>query len=377
VLATPAAALDHGLAKTPPMGWNSWYAARCSPTEQLMRANADALVDTGLARLGYRYVNVDDCWMGLQRDASDRLTSNPDRFPGGIRALASYVHSRGLKFGLYTSAGPTTCNHPFPASYRHYPIDFKTFASWKVDYVKVDWCSAPPDNKIVATYKKISAAHLKAGRRMIMTVSTPGFHKVWQWGHRYGNTWRIAADAGGTWDSVVRTLDADAPLWRYAGPDRGWNDPDMLQVGNRALTPTEEVSHFSLWSMLAAPLLIGYDLPSMPAASREVLANKDVIAVDQDRLGRQGRRLARRDGVETWLRPLSGGDYALLLFNRGSSDATASAVVSSLSGVRSRSSYKLRDLWSGARKTVRRGRAVKATLPAHGVVMWRVTPSSR
>jgi alpha-galactosidase len=174
---------------------------------------------------------------------------------------------------------------------------------------------------------------------------------------------------------MLSSLDADAPLWKYAGPHRGWNDPDMLQVGNRTLTAVEERSHFSLWAMLAAPLLIGYDLPSMPAQSREVLKNADVIAVDQDRLGRQARRLSRRDGIETWLRPLAGGDYALLLFNRGEAEAVASAVPSALSGVDDAKRYKLRDVWSGTRTTVARGESVSATLPAHGIVMWRMTPS--
>jgi alpha-galactosidase len=372
--APPAQALDDGLARTPPMGWNTWHEFRCSPTEQIVHRNADALVQYGLAAAGYRYVNLDDCWMALERDSADRLTANPDRFPSGVPALAKYVHGLGLKFGIYTSAGPRTCAHPYPASYGHYDLDFRTFAEWKVDYVKVDWCDPPPGPprpKAEQWYAKIHRAFTRAPRKMIHTVSIPGTHRPWLWGPRMGHSWRIAADATGGWDQILHQLDADAPLWRYAGPGH-WNDPDFLQVGNGSLTPTQERSHMSLWSIIAAPLIICCDVTEMSDDSRAVLGNRDVIAVDQDKLGRQGRRVKSHGGVETWLRPLAGGQYAVLLFNRGAAERSAGLRPSGLSGVPAAKRYRLRELWTGERSSLAKGDLLRAELPGYGVAMWRM-----
>jgi alpha-galactosidase len=372
--AAPAHALDDGLARTPPMGWNTWHQFRCSPTEEIVRRNADAIVDHGLAEIGYRYVNLDDCWMALERDANDQLTHHPERFPSGMPALGRYLHGKGLQFGIYTSAGPRTCNHPYPASYGHYDLDFRTFASWKVDYVKVDWCEpppGPPHPKAQEWYAKIHRAMVRAPRRMLHTVSIPGTHRPWLWAPELGHSWRIAADADGAWSQVLHQLDVDAPLWRYAGPGR-WNDPDFLQVGNRTLTLTQERTNFSLWSMLAAPLLICCDVTQMTEESRAILMNRDVVAVDQDKLGRQGRRLKTSKGVETWLKPLAGGDYAVLLFNRNRTERSAAVRPSRLLGVPKAKLYKLRELWTGARVNVAYDDLVEVTIPGDGVAMWRM-----
>jgi alpha-galactosidase len=370
----PARALDNGLARTPPMGWNSWFSYHCGVTEQGVRANAQALVDSGLAARGYRYVNVDGCWEARTRTSGGSLRADPTTFPSGMAALGRSLHAMGLKFGIYTSAGPTICLHPQPGSYRHYRQDFRTFAAWKVDYVKVDWCSSPPKVTQMKAYGAIARAAAGAGRRMIVTVSTTGTRKPWRWAHRYGNTWRIANDANGTWAGVLAALDADAPLWPYAGPGR-WNDPDMLQVGSQALTDTEGRAQLSLWSMLAAPLLEGYDLSTASAATFDTLGNPDVIAVDQDRRGRQGRRVRTAARVETWMRPLAGGSWAVLFLNRGEGPRQLSVRVDRIPGIPAAPRYSLRDLWAHTDREIAAGDAQQVDLAPHEAVMWRVVPA--
>jgi alpha-galactosidase len=371
--AAPAPALQNGLARTPPMGWNSWYTSRCAVTEDVVLRNARALVDTGMAELGYRYVNVDGCWEAGTRDSKGRLRGDRDRFPTGMAALGRAIHALGLEYGIYTSAGPTICGHPQPGSQGRYKRDMKTFASWKVDYVKVDWCSVPHGTDPEQVYADVARAAAEAGRTMLVTVSTPGTHKPWRWAAAYGNTWRISADANGTWKGVVAALDVDAPLHPYAGPG-GWNDPDILQVGSRLMTPAEERAHFSLWSMLAAPLLAGYALPSMSPASLAVLKNPGVIAVDQDKLGRQGRRVRRGDHVETWVRKLSHGAAAVLLFNRSGAARSAKVKLADVPGLRDSDRYEARELWTGESITLERSGALSAKLAKHAVAMWRVSP---
>jgi alpha-galactosidase len=369
---TPATALDNGLARTPPMGWNSWYTSRCGVTEGVVLRNAQALVDTGMAELGYRYVNVDGCWEAAKRDGGE-LTGDPQRFPSGMAALGSAIHGMGLKYGIYTSAGPTICSHEQPGSWNHFRDDMKTFASWKVDYVKVDWCNLPAKTDPRKVYARVARAAAESGRRMLLTVSTPGVDKPWTWAAAYGNSWRISADANGTWKGVTRSLDVDAPLYPYAGPG-GWNDPDMLQVGDRVLTADEERSHFSLWSMLAAPLLEGYDIPSLPLGSLAVLKNRDVIAVDQDRLGRQGRRVRRKQGVEVWVRRLRHRATAVLVLNRSGASRSAKVALADVPGLADADRYDVRELWTGATETKGRHGTLRATIPRHGVAMWRLRP---
>jgi alpha-galactosidase len=371
----PAHALDNGLARTPPMGWNSWFSYRCGVTEQGVMANARALVDSGLAARGYRFVNVDGCWEARKRSAGGTLRADPATFPSGMAALGRSLHAMGLKFGIYTSAGPTICLHPQPGSYRHYRQDFRTFARWKVDYVKVDWCSQPPKRTQQETYRDVARAAAHSGRRMIVTVSTTGTRKPWRWAAAYGNTWRIGNDADGTWAGVTSALDADAPLWRFAGPGR-WNDPDMLQVGSPALTETEGRANLSLWSMLAAPLLEGYDLSAASAATIATLSNSEVIAVDQDAGGHQGRRVSAAGGVETWLRRLADGSRAVLFLNRNGGARQVSVRVDRIPRMPAAARYELRDLWALTSDEVAAGESRQLELAPHEAVMWRVTPRS-
>jgi alpha-galactosidase len=372
--AAPAAALDNGLARTPPMGWNSWYTAHCGVTEDVVMHNAQALVTTGLAARGYRYVNVDGCWEARHRDRHGNLRADPDTFPSGMRQLGLRIHALGLRFGIYTSAGPRICSHPQPGSIGHYRQDMKRFASWGVDYVKVDWCDVPDRMDARSVYARVARAAAKAPRRMLVTVSTPGVDKPWRWASKYGNTWRISADADGTWGGVLRSLDVDAPLHRYAGPGR-WNDPDMLQIGSGELSPTEERSHFSLWSMLAAPLLEGYSISAASSGTLDVLGNHDVIAVDQDRRGRQGRRLGRKSGVELWARPLARRAVAVLLFNRSGGERKRKVRLARVPGLRDADRYRVRELWTHEDSVLGPDDELRAKLPRHGVAMWRVKPA--
>ncbi|MEA2470099.1 MAG: alpha-galactosidase [Thermoleophilaceae bacterium] len=373
LVASPAGAAGAGLARTPPMGWNSWYAYHCGVTEQGVLANAQALVDTGLAARGYRFVNVDGCWEARHRTPGGFLKADPTTFPSGMAALGRKLHAMGLRFGLYTSAGPTICLHPQPGSYGHYKRDFRTFAKWKVDYVKVDWCSAPPHNDPVRAYRAIHLAARGAGRPMIVAVSTPGTRKPWRWARAFGQTWRIGRDANGRWEGVTRSLDADAPLWRYAGPG-AWNDPDILQVGSGALSATEARAHFSLWAMLAAPLLAGHDLGSASAESLATLSNDEVIAIDQDPAGHQARRVRRADGIETWVKPLAGHAWAVLFLNRRTGDRQLGVRLKDVPRIPDAAGYTLRDVWAHASREVGASEVQQMNLAGHDAVVWRVTP---
>ena len=243
-----------------------------------------------------------------------------------------------------------------------------------MDYVKVDWCGVPHGTDPRQVYSAVARAAARSGRRMLVTVSTPGVRKPWRWAAAYGNSWRIGADANGTWRGVMAALDLDAPLWGYAGPG-GWNDPDILQVGDGVLTRAEERAHFSLWSMLAAPLLAGYDLRAMPSASRNVLENAGVIAVDQDRLGHQGRRVRRRHHVETWVRALARRGVAVLVLNRSGRTTTVKLRLASIPGLPKAPAYVTRELWSGQTAVVGPSGALRATLHRHAVALWRIQPS--
>src|SRR3954469_852085 len=372
-VAAPAYARDETLARTPPMGLNSWYAYGCGVTEQDVLDNARALVDSDLAKLGYRYVNVDGCWNAKRRTARGYLRGNPATFPSGMAALGRGIHAMGLKFGVYTSAGRTICLHPNPGSYRHFGRDFRTFARWKVDYVKVDWCNPAPEQHLRTAYAGIARAAARSGRRMIVTVSTPGFSEPWKWGQPYGNSWRIAPDVRPRWSSLMSVLDVDAPLWRYAGPSR-WNDADILQVGDSNLTLREQRAHFSLWSIVASPLLAGNRLPEMTPAVRAILGNREAIAIDQDRLGRQGRRVRRRNGRELWVKQLAYGGgtcRAVLALNRTGHATRVPADLRKLPGLPHARRFALHDLW-----TKHDWEAARVALPvgSHGARLVRACP---
>jgi alpha-galactosidase len=369
VVRVPAPPLDNHLARTPPMGWNSWNHFGCDVSAQLIRETADAMAKSGLRDAGYQYLVIDDCWQ-VARDAVGRLVADSVRFPGGMKPLAEYVHSKGLKFGLYTDAGRQTCQRR-PGTYGSEEIDARTFAEWGVDYVKEDWCNSEGLDA-PTQYAKFRDALAQAGRPIVFSICEWGSNRPWEWGPRTGNLWRTTGDIGDRWASMIALLDLNAQYALAATPG-AWNDPDMLEVGNGGMTDDEYRAHFSLWAVMAAPLMAGNDVRTMPAATRDILLNKEVVAVDQDSLGVQGMLVQEpAPDLQVWAKPLADGSRAVVLFNRS---ALQTVITASWRGLGIRGPARVRDLWAHADLGMFPGRFM-ATVPAHGVVMVRVTPAS-
>ena len=365
------------LAPTPPMGWNSWNQFACNVSEQLIRETADAMVSSGMKDAGYQYVVIDDCWQ-VSRDANGVIVPDAERFKSGMKALADYVHSKGLKFGLYSDAGARTCQGR-PGSSGYEEVDARTYAAWGVDYLKYDWCSTDGVEPKIA-YPTMRDALKASGRPIVFSMCEWGRSQPWTWARGVGHLWRTTGDIGPTWQSFTRLLDQQVDLWKYAGPG-GWNDPDMLEVGvkvgDRGLTLPENRAHFSLWCIIAAPLMAGNDIRQMAPEIRDILTNREVIAIDQDPLGAQGRRV-RQDNqgrgatVEVWAKKLKDGGQAVVLLNRGNADAPMAVSWQEL-GLRYDAEPMVRDLW--AKKDIGRVKGTfTATVPAHDVVMIRVMP---
>ena len=385
---TASAQKFDGLAQTPPMGWNSWNKFACNVNEQLVREIADAMVASGLKDAGYQYVNIDDCWQG-ERDERGSIQPDPKRFPSGMKALADYVHARGLKLGLYSDAGWQTCGGR-PGSRGYEYQDALTYAEWGVDYLKYDWCKTE-GLKAEGAYQTMSAALRKAGRPIVFSLCEWGGSKPWTWAKDVGHAWRTTGDIfncfdcieeHGDWKSfgVLQILDMQQGLRDHAGPGH-WNDPDMLEVGN-GMPVNQDRAHFSAWAMLTAPLIAGNDLRSMSKQTLAVLANREVIAVNQDALGTQGFRHSVRDGVEFWFKPLQGGDWAFMALNRQkqprrvSFDWKAEDVRDDLAkrdAAFAKQRYRARDLWAG-RRAGDTSKPLDVTVPAQDVLMLRLTP---
>jgi alpha-galactosidase len=359
---------DNGLAKTPPMGWNSWNKFRNRVDDASVRGMADAMVASGMKAAGYQYINIDDTWEA-DRDAQGFIRSNK-KFPD-MKALADYVHSKGLKIGIYSSPGPTTCAG-YEGTYGHEEQDAKTFAAWGIDYLKYDWCSARifySDEDMQAVYQKMGDALRASGRSIVYSLCQYGRNEVWKWGPEVGgNLWRTTGDIGDNWNSMTRIgfgQDEHSP-WAKTGH---WNDPDMLEIGNGGMSDDEYRTHMSLWSILAAPLLAGNDLRDMKPAIHDILTNREVIAIDQDSAGKQGTRASKVGDQEIWTRTLADGGQAIGLFNRGS-ESTKMSFKWTDAGLKSAPS-KVRDLW--AHQDVKPGAfEYAADVPSHGVVMLRI-----
>jgi len=364
---------SNGLAKTPPMGWNSWNKFRTHIDDKTVRGIADAMVSSGMKDAGYKYVIIDDGWQG-SRDANGVLAPNPN-FPD-MKALAAYVHAKGLYLGTYSSPGPRTCGG-FEGSYGHEEQDAQMYASWGVDYLKYDWCSASrvwKDGDMQAAYQKMGAALQAAtkttGRPIVYALCQYGRAKVETWGPQVGaNLWRTTGDIRDRYDSMAKIGFAQTELAAYAGPGH-WNDPDMLEIGNGGMTPDEYRTHFSLWAMIAAPLLSGNDLRSLTPEIREILLNKEVIAVDQDSLGKGGSKMAEDGDIVIWKKPLASGDVAVAMFNRGTVAAKATVGWNLLN--LKRKAPAVRDLWAHS-DLGRFEDLYSTTVPPHGVVMLRVS----
>jgi alpha-galactosidase len=377
-----AHALDNGLAKTPPMGWNSWNKFACAGlNEKVVRETADTMVANGMKDAGYEYVNLDDCWQ-TSRDENGNIVADATRFPSGIKALADYVHSKGLKIGLYTDVGTMTCAKR-PGSVGHEYQDAMQYAKWGIDYLKEDWCNTLPGQSAESSYtlmrNALAEATAKTGRPILFSLCEWGANKPWLWAGPIGNMWRATDDIQDCWDckkswggnGVTQILDMLAPIYSYAGPGH-WNDPDMLEVGNGGMTTEEYRSHFSLWALLAAPLLAGNDIANMSADTKSILLNKEVIAIDQDAMGIQGHRVKKDGALEVWSKQLADGGRAVILLNRGSAPAKISANWDDI-GYPSTLEASVRDLWAG-KDLGKLSNSYSAEVPSHGVVMLRVKP---
>jgi alpha-galactosidase len=368
------------VAQTPPMGWNSWNYFAEKVDDKGVRAAADQLVATGMKDAGYIYVNIDDTWEG-KRDETGLLHTN-EKFPD-MKALADYVHSKGLKLGIYSGPGNLTCAK-YPASLGHEEQDAKMYADWGIDYLKYDLCSfrkdvmaaqAPNDKaaqmKLMhAAYEKMGKALKATGRPIVYSLCQYGWDSVWEWAPALGgNLWRTTGDIEANWNSVYTILSQQEGLQSYAGPGH-WNDPDMLEVGNGKLTMHENRTHFSMWAMLAAPLLAGNDLPNMKPEIKAILTNKDVIAINQDKLGKQGRRVYSEGEVDVWERDLSGGAKAIAVLNAGSDRYSTHPFHLSLEKLGLNGAQKGRELWSGKDITLTDNMPIE--IASHDILLVRI-----
>lgn len=369
------------LAQTPPMGWNSWNKFGCNVSEKLIREMADGIVSSGMKEAGYEYVVIDDCWQ-VGRDSSGNILPDPVRFPGGMKALADYIHSLGLKFGIYSCAGSMTCQSR-PGSRGYQFQDARTYAKWGVDYLKYDWCYDEGQNARAA-YKTMSDALKECGRPIVFSICEWGDNKPWEWGKGIGHLWRTNADIRDCYQcafdwgglGVVDIIDKQAGLQQYAGPGH-WNDPDMLEIGNGGMTPDEYKTHFSMWAMLAAPLMAGNDIRNMDVSTKEILTNKDVIAIDQDKKGEQATKFMDMGEYEIWAKPLSGGQVAVCFMNRTNEDWKLDydwkkQTMYFVEDVTiHKNVYNVYDCWS--HKVIgKTDERLKTEIPAHGVLLVRL-----
>lgn len=390
VLCLPLAAMAQKfeqVGRTPALGWNSWNTFGCNVDETMIRGMADAMVASGMKAAGYEYINIDDCWHG-QRDANSVIQPDRKAFPSGIKALADYVHARGLKLGIYSDAGNTTCAGR-AGSRGHEYQDALTYARWGVDYVKYDWCDTEGLNPAAAYTTMRDAIH-HAGRPMLFSICEWGDHKPWEWAADVGHSWRTTGDIypcwncehnHGSWSSlgVLPILDKQAGLRKHAGPGR-FNDMDMLEVGN-GMSEEEDRSHFSLWAMLSSPLIAGNDLRNMTEATRRILTNRDMIAINQDPLGIQAMRWIAAGDIEIFLKPLDRGEYAVLFLNRGDNDHDYTFDwsfhymkddIAKREIDFGKQTFTWRDAWNGGSGST--AQPFSATLPAHGVAVLWLTP---
>ncbi len=377
-----APAPSRGLALTPPMGWNSWNKFACNVSEDLIKGTADAMVKSAMKDAGYEYIVIDDCWQ-VSRDANSNIVADPQRFPHGMKAVGDYIHSVGLKFGIYSDAGSKTCQGR-PGGLGHEYQDAIQYAAWGVDYLKYDWCNTTTQDA-KASYANIRAALDASGRSIVLSICEWGTAKPWLWGKEVGgNLWRSTGDISDKWEGSTKwpdgsccsngmlvNLDLQVGLASYAGPGH-WNDPDMLEVGNGGMTDTEYRSHFSLWSILAAPLIAGNDLRNMRPEIQNILTNREVIAVDQDSLGREGERVGKDGNLEVWAKQLKDGSRAVVLFNRGGTEEKITAAWDAL-GYPDHLAASVRDLWQHKDLGKFTGK-FSSSVASHGVVMVSVKP---
>jgi alpha-galactosidase len=376
IFAATLPAIDNGLARTPPMGWNSWNKFACDVSEDAVRGVAAAMAKNGMKDAGYQYIVIDDCWQ-ISRDAEGNIQADPKHFPSGIKALADYVHSLGMKFGLYSDAGRKTCGGR-PGSRGYEFQDARTYAAWGVDYLKYDWCSTDGQTT-QESYALMRDALQLAGRPIVFSLCEWGSSKPWTWAPAVGHLWRTTTDIADIWDGkmagngggVVNIADMQVDLADFAGPGH-WNDPDMLEVGNGGMSNTEYRSHFSLWCIMAAPLIAGNDIAAMKPEIHDILTNKEVIAIDQDALGKQGKRIRHENNQDVFVKPLAGGGVAVLLLNRGAAEQTISFTWEQL-GLGAGKGFNGRDLWEH-KDLGKLAKQFSSPVASHGVVMITLKP---
>lgn len=338
-----------GLAKTPPMGWNSWNKFNCNVSEQLLMGMADAMVSSGMKDAGYEYVVIDDCWQ-VSRDENGNIVADKDKFPHGIKYLADYIHSKGLKFGIYSCAGSKTCAGR-PGGRGHEFQDALMYAKWGVDYLKYDWCNTTTQDAR-STYATMRDGLYTGGRPIVFSLCEWGVSKPWEWASSVGHLWRSTPDISDSWNSMINIVGLEKDLAKYAGPGH-WNDPDMLEVGNGRMTNEEYKTHFAMWCMLAAPLIAGNDLQNMTPETKSILLNKELIAVDQDTLGRQATCYRDNGDYQIWVKPLANNEKAVCLLNKSDEKKTVLVDFNLLSQINSGrrgggvsfQNYQIRDLW--------------------------------
>ncbi|HEX8343797.1 MAG TPA: NEW3 domain-containing protein, partial [Actinoplanes sp.] len=373
--AVPAAAPAATLVPTPPMGFNDWNAFGCDVNAELIQQTADIFVSSGLKDAGYQYVNIDDCWSLRERGPDGKLVPDPVKFPEGIKGVADYVHSKGLKLGIYGDAGTKTCAG-YPGSLGKEDLDAQTWADWGVDYLKYDNCNNQSDGSredFIRRYTAMRNAIDKTGRPIVYSICEWGQSQPWTWATGIGDLWRTTGDISDNFASLRTIIAANAPLAPYAGPGH-WNDPDMLQIGNGGMTDTEYRTHMSMWSMMAAPLIIGTDLREATPATMAILSNRDIIAIDQDKLGVQASVVSDSGGLMVFDKPLSNGDRAIAFYNSTDSLATID-VAASATGLTKAKAYRMQDVWTG---DVRQAKStVSAAVPAHGTAVYRVRPETK
>lgn len=364
-ISTTLQAQNLRLARTPPMGWNSWNHFGCKVSDRIVRAQADAMIKNGMKAVGYTYVNIDDCWEG-KRDAKGFIHPNA-KFPN-MKALAAYLHSKGLKLGIYSSPGPKTCDG-YEGSYDHEYQDARTYAEWGVDYLKYDWCSGRDvyrRDQIPAAFKKMHEALQQAGRPIVYSIHGRG--RVWFWGAAVGaNLWRTTGDIKDNYARMALIGFGQSGLEKFAGPGH-WNDPDMLEIGNGGMSDREYRFHMTLWCLLAAPLIAGSDLTQLTPEDLKILTNPEVIAVDQDPAGVQGHRVWQQGPLEVWMKPLADGSKAVGLFNREQSTIRITVRFRNI-GIGKVAT--VRDLW--ARKDLGKFHgSYSADVPEHGACLIKI-----
>jgi alpha-galactosidase len=372
------------LAKTPPMGWNSWNKFRCTLNEQLIREIADAMVSSGMKDAGYHYVVLDDCWQS-GRDSLGNIIPDAEKFPSGMKSLGDYIHSKGLKFGIYSCAGSMTCQKK-PGSRDFQKNDAQSYAAWGVDYLKYDYCFAE-DLVAKDAYKIMSDALKATGRPIVFSICECGEFKPWLWGREIGHLWRTTEDIRDVFKmpegkygmGVLDIIDAQAGLSEYAGPGH-WNDADMLEVGNGGMTNDEYKTHFSMWAMMTSPLIAGNDIRNMNETTRGILLNKDIIAIDQDGLGNQAVRIQDSGDSEVWMKKLSGGEMAVCFLNRADKvwnlkfNWKNNAALSDKSSAFNKDVYEIFDCWE--HQTIgKTSQELQKNIPAHGILVVRLKKS--